>query len=99
MGRAVLEQPVVVFRLRVSPATVGVVAGLLRQQRRLVDIEVDGAIVVGRLGPIVQRVHPTRVGRSGPTREPLGAAARHCGRKAREGAAVAREGSPVTSQT
>ena len=61
VGRAVLEQAVVVRGLGFAPAALGVVAGLLREQRRLLGVEVDGALGVGVALWLIQDVHGTRV--------------------------------------
>ena len=44
MGRAVLQQTVVIGIRRLTPTAIGVVAGLVRQHREIVLIEVDQAV-------------------------------------------------------
>lgn len=57
VGRAVLEEAVVVGVVAFAPAAFGVVAGLLRQQRRLFGVEVDRAFAVGVVFRLIQDVH------------------------------------------
>ena len=57
MRRAVLEESVIVGVVEIAPAALGVVAGLLGQQRRFVGVEVDRAFAVGVVFRLIQDVH------------------------------------------
>src|SRR5690349_14118007 len=65
----VRQEAIVVGVLPVAPVAVGVVTGLLRQQRRSVlGLEVDGPFLVGDGSPVIHTVHDTRVGLPGVRR-------------------------------
>ena len=65
MRRPVLQQAVVVRVLdaAVAPPALRVVAGLFREDRRLLGLEVDGALGVSVAVGFVKDVHGMRVGR------------------------------------
>ena len=60
MRGPVLEEPVVVGRFALAPAAFGVVTRLLRQQRSLFGVEIDGAFAIRVVFWLVQVVHGTK---------------------------------------
>jgi hypothetical protein len=63
VGRAVLEEAVVVGVFPLAPAAFGVVAGLLGEEWGLFRVEVDRALGVGVALGLIQDVHGQSVGR------------------------------------